>query len=392
MNDIADILIALSGLFLIGLAAHWLGLKTRLPRVTLLILAGIAIGTSGIDLFSEYRSVWFPIVSDMAMVMLGFLIGGSLTLSVFRDQGKEIVSLSIGAVIGTFVLVLLGLLALQQSLPLAILLAAIATATDPAATSDVLIEARRQHTRFGKTLLGVVAIDDAWGLLLFSFCLVIAVGTDTGNGTQVMLDGAREVAGSVLLGLAIGLPMAFLTGRIRRGEPTLVEALGLVFLCGGLAMKFHLSHLLAAIVMGATVTNLARHHNRPFHAIEGIEWPFMVLFFILAGASLEMTALMIGGVISIAYMLLRIAGKVVGGWVTGVLLGRATEGRLAGFALLPQAGVAVAMALTASQAIPQVAEILLTIALASTVVFELIGPIATRWSVNQAEAPRTPLE
>ena len=375
----ADFFIILAILFLLGLFAYWLGRETALPSVTMMILLGVAIGPSGLDLFAGYRDQWFPVISNMALVMLGFLMGGSLTGEVFREQGMRILVLSIGIALGTFAVVFVGLLSLGQGLAVAILLAGIATATDPAATAAVLMESNGQHTTLGKTLTGIVTLDDAWGLLIFSLCLATAGGLMSANGLPVLWEGVREIGGAILLGVLIGLPMAYLTGRISEGEPTLVEALGLVFLCGGLALRFEVSHLLAAIVMGMTVANLARHHTRPFHAIEGIEWPFLVLFFILAGASLEMDSLFLGGALAVAYLISRIAGKIVGGGLTHLVLGKpAGEGGLIGLALLPQAGVAVAMALTASHKFPEAGNLLLTIILASTVVFELLGPVATK--------------
>lgn len=379
-----NLFLTLAAFFLLGLGARWLGLKTSVPQVTLLILLGVGIGPSGLDLFRDQREQWFPIVSDAALVMLGFLIGGSLTLEAFREHGKRMVWLSIGIALGALVLVLTGLLALGQGFTIALLLAGVAAATDPAATTAVLMEKGKHRTPFGKCLTGIVAIDDAWGLLIFSICLVIASGVQGGNGASLLWEGLWEIGGALLLGGAIGLPMAFLTGRIRHGEPTLVEALGLVFLCAGLALKLQVSHLLAAIVMGAMVANLARHHNRPFRAIEGIEWPFLILFFILAGASLEMTALVTGGALTLAYIGLRVAGKVAGGWLTGLALGEGgRSGGWTGLALLPQAGVAVAMALTGKQNFPEHGELLLTVALASTVVFELLGPLATRLALTR---------
>ncbi len=372
----------LAAFFLIGLGVHLLCLKTALPRVTLLILAGILMGPSALDVFPEARQVWFPMISDIALTMLGFLIGGSMNSRLFREQGKEILVLSLGVAAGTFTVVFAGLLALGEGLALALLLAAIATATDPAATADVVIEEGSDHSRFGRRLLGIVAVDDAWGLIIFSLCMVLATGLGSGAADASLLASLWEIGGAVALGFGIGLPMAFLTGRIQKGEPILVEALGLVFLCAGLAMTLQVSYLLAAVVMGATVTNLAKHHNRPFRAIEGIEWPFLLLFFILAGASLDTSALLAGGVVGFAYFCLRTVGKVIGGYLTGAALGKPAEGARTGFAMLPQAGVAVAMALTASAALPDSSDLLLTIVLASTVVFELLGPLAVRWSLR----------
>lgn len=91
----------------------------------------------------------------------------------------------------------------------------------------------------------------------------------------------------MLLGLVLGIPMAYITGRLKPGEPTQAEALGILLLCGGLAEWLHGSFVLAGICLGATVANFATHHRRPFSAIEGIEWPLMIIFFILDGASLD---------------------------------------------------------------------------------------------------------
>ncbi len=384
----ANIYISLAGLFLLGLAAHYIGLRTRLPRVTLLILTGVAIGPSGMDWFAGYREQLFPAVSDIALVMLGFLIGGSLTRDLFQQQGRQIFWLSLGIALVTFLVVCGGLLAMGQGLVIALSLGAIATATDPAATTDVLLEEHADRSAFGKLLLGIVALDDAWGLLIFSLALVVVIGSTASNGDSVLLSGLWEIAGAVLLGVMIGLPMAFLTGRIRRGEPLLIEALGLVFLCAGLAMRWEVSHLLAAIVMGATVANLAQHHKRPFHAIEGIQWPFLLLFFILAGASLQLDSLLAGGLLGAAYIVLRIIGKISGGLGIGLLIGTtARTGLHSGSALLPQAGVAIAMALNASQNLDERGQMILTIALASTVVFELLGPLATRWALRRECRP-----
>ena len=125
--------------------------------------------------------------------------------------------------------------------------------------------------------------------MLFSLTLaVIEATTGTGSGGNELWVGIREIGGALLLGVGIGIPTAYLTGRLDPGGPTLAEALGVVFLCGGLALWPHVSFLLAAMALGATVASLARHHRRPFHAIEGIEWPFMILFFLLAGASIAL--------------------------------------------------------------------------------------------------------
>jgi len=189
----------------------------------------------------------------------------------------------------------------------------------------------------------------------------------------------------------LGAPMAYLTGRIRRGEPMLAEALGFVLLGAGIAEWFDLLPILTAIVMGIMVASLASHHDRPFHAIEGIEWPFMVLFFVLAGASLEVDALLLAGSVTVLYLLARFGGIYIG-TRSGSRFAHAPDAirKWLGLALLPQAGVAIGMALLAVQRFPETAPVLLTVIVASTVILETIGPVFTRLALRRASAEQEP--
>jgi Kef-type K+ transport system membrane component KefB len=181
----------------------------------------------------------------------------------------------------------------------------------------------------------------------------------------------------------LGVPMAHLTGRIEKGEPTLGEALGFVFLCGGVAIWIGVSFLLASITLGSVVASLAKHHKRPFHAIEGIEMPFLVLFFVLAGASLDLSSVATVGTVGVAYVALRIGSRVLGGWLGGQLSGAPkSTSRWIGWALMPQAGVAVGMGLLAALRFPETADTILPVVIGSTVLFEMLGPIATRMALR----------
>tara|TARA_R110001592_G_scaffold83616_1_gene247616 strand:+ start:56618 stop:57772 length:1155 start_codon:yes stop_codon:yes gene_type:complete len=380
-----EILITLGALLLFGLLTFWIGSITALPKVTLLIIMGILIGPNGLDLFLETRQLWFEHISVLALIMIGFLLGSTLTRSTFRLHGKQIIGLSLGAALITLIVVLIGLVILTP-LPfeVALLLAAIATATDAVATVAVIDELKDNST-FSKTLLGVVALDDAWGLLIFSLCLSFAVGTTATTGFSMITTGVWEITGALFLGVSLGLPMAYLTGRIHSGEPTLIEALGLIMLCGGLALWLEVSYLLAAMAMGATVANFATHHTRPFHAIKNIQSPFLVLFFILAGASLNFSNFLSVGVIGVVYIGLRIVGKIAGGWLSGRLVGMfGNDARWIGTAMLPQAGVAVGMALIVSQLLPQYADTIMAVTIAATALFEVFGPLATRIAIKHS--------
>jgi Kef-type K+ transport system membrane component KefB len=379
VDSTAETLITVGVLLLLGLVTDAIGHRTRLPRVTLLLIFGFAIGPSGLDFISPSDGKWFSVVADMALIMIGFLLGEKLTLSSLREHGKFVLWLSIAEVVGTALVVLVGLLLIGLRMDIALLLAGIAAATDPAATTDVVRESKADGA-FTRTLLGIVAVDDAWGLIVFSLILT-AVQAFSGQAESIgqLLTGAWELGGALLVGIGLGIPMAYLTGRIKPGEPTLVEALGLVFLCGGIAIWLEVSFLLASMALGCVVANLAHHHMRPFHAIEGIEWPFMILFFLLAGASLHIEALYQIGRVGAGYIAFRTIGRLVGAWVGGAISHAGPlMRRWMGMALLPQAGVALGMALVATHRRPDVADVIFSVVIASTVLFELIGPVVTR--------------
>jgi Kef-type K+ transport system membrane component KefB len=379
MDDTAKTLITLGILLLLGLATNAIGQRTRLPRVTLLLIFGFVMGPAVLDFLSPNEEKWFSIVADMALIMIGFLLGEKFTLPLLRQHGKLVLWISVAEVIITALVVLIGLLLLGLPMDMALLLAGIATATDPAAITDVVHETRADGV-FTRAMLGIVAVDDAWGLIVFSCMLTIAQAFG-GQGSTLgpLLTGAWELGGALLVGIVLGIPMAYVTGRIRPGEPSLVEALGVVFLCGGIAIWLKVSFLLASMVLGCVVANLAHHHIRPFHAIEGIEWPFMILFFVLAGASLQLETVFQVGFVGSAYIIFRIIGRLLGGWTGGAISdAKPLMCRWMGIVLMPQAGVALGMALVAIERRPDLGEIILPVIIASTVLFEIIGPVLTR--------------
>lgn len=379
MQDFDQFFLTLGLLFLVGLMTDLVGRHTFLPRVSLLMLFGFAIGPSALDIIPDIGHRWFPTVADMALVMIGFLLGGKLTKAFFKHSGRHVVLISLAETLTTTSLVAIGMLLLGQPLAVALLLGAIAPATAPAATIAIVRE-NTAKGHFTDILLGVVSIDDIWGISMFTLSLSLVIAFSGAQGsTEVLLSGAWDVGGAVLLGVGLGIPMAYLTGRVRAGEPTLVEALGFVFLCAGIAFWLDVSFLLAAMVMGAVVSNLGKHHSRPFHAIEGIEWPFLTLFFVLSGASLEIDAFTGAGAALGLYVLLRILGKFCGCRL-GAACSRADQTVRSSLwmGLMPQAGVALGMALYASQRFPEYGEVIMPVVISATILFELFGPIMTR--------------
>jgi Kef-type K+ transport system membrane component KefB len=346
--------------------------------VSLLLLLGALIGGPGFDLIPSEVVDWYEPLSMVALTMVAFLLGGSLSGAALRNRGRAILWVSMSVVLATVVIVSGGLILLGVASALAVLLAAIATATDPAATQDTLDHMETDET-FASTIRGVVAIDDAWGMIVFALAVVFAQAVENGAWEIHHLGHALwDVGGGLLLGVAIGLPGAVLTGRLARGAPSQTEALGLVFLTAGAAHMLEVSYLLAGMVAGATIVARAKHHDYAFHEIEHVEWPFLMLFFLLSGASLDAAALLTLGGVGLAYLGLRVLARLCGGWIGGVMGGLpGPERRWIGAALLPQAGVAVGMGLVAAQSFPQYRDTILTLVIGATVVFEIVGPVMT---------------
>jgi Kef-type K+ transport system membrane component KefB len=386
MQSAAQFLIALGGILLLGLVTDTLGRRTFIPRVTLLLIIGAIIGKDLLNIIPSVLLDSFEIVVDMALLMVGFLLGGKLTIGAFRKSAGQILWISISAAIVTTAIVSSGLIGIGISKEIAILLGCIASATAPAAVFDVVAESRYKGP-FSDLLLSIVALDDALALLLFGIGVAVVIsikGLDAGALPVIII--MKEIGGAILLGVLLGLPAAYLTGRIRPGQPILTEALGIVFVCGGLAIMFDVSFLIASMTMGAVIANVAKHHEYPFHVIEGIEWPFMVIFFVLAGASLELSAVRDIGSIGVVYILCRAIGKYLGA-LLGSHCGKAGKKTKdwMGVALLPQAGVAIGMALVASNHFPEYRQTLLTVIISSTIFFEIIGPVFTRLALQRAE-------
>jgi Kef-type K+ transport system membrane component KefB len=379
------ILLSVGGILLASLVADTIGHRTVFPRVTLLVLIGIAAGPFGLNLIPEPVREMTDLVAVFALSMVAFLLGGDLSREKIAGHGREILIVSAFVVLITAFAIGSGLWLLGVSLPLVLLLAATATATAPAATRDVVMEAKAKGS-FKVVLLGVVAIDDAWGLIIFGFAVALA-GTILGNGSSTLAsDLSWDLGGAVLVGSIVGLPAAYLSGRIRSGQPSQIEALGIVSLCGGMALWLGVSYLLAAMVTGILTANFAKHHVYSFREIEQFEWPFLVFFFVLAGATLDLRAVLASGTIGAAYIALRILGRIMGGMIGGQVAGLpGTHKRWIGLALMPQAGIALGMALVAAREFPDLGTSLVAIVVGGTMFFEIIGPIVTRIALRRTE-------
>ncbi len=389
MTELDQLLLTIGCLLVASLIVDAVGHRVAIPRVTLLMCLGIAASKDGFDLLPETIGQWFHPIATVALVMVGFLLGEKFTIEKIRRYGKEVFLIAFGASLGTSLFVAFSLVLFNVPVPLALLLGGIAAATAPAATLDVIHESAVEN-EFTDKLMGIVALDDALGLIAFSICASVALFYNgNGESASFLIPVAKEIGGAIILGVLIGLPAAYFTGRLDEGQPTRIEALGIVFMCAALSLWLDVSYLIASMAMGAVVANLASHHERPFHEIEGIEAPFLVLFFILAGASLELSSLAQIGTILGVYILARFAGKVICGWAGGLLGGSdQSTRRWIGFAMLPQAGVAIGMALIAIERFPEYRDVLLPTIIGATVFFELVGPLFARFAIKRESSTR----
>jgi len=381
------ILFALGVMLLIGLACDRIGKTTPIPRVSLLLLSGLTIGPHGLDLIPQlFIDSWFEVITGIALALIGFLIGAKLSPDVIESIGSKVLFITLGVVCFTVVIVSASLYFAGVPIVPAVLLSTVAIATAPAATMDVVEEIAADNT-FSRMLLGVVAIDDALGLILFSLATAFGFSFGTGDGVGgSLLFGVWEVFGACVVGALFGGIMLQIKVPDSDVEAVQAKALGMVFLCAGAAIWMKMSYILAAIVLGFFMGRSSNECKLVAAEVKRIEWPFIIIFFILAGASLDLRALLLVGWIGPLYIISRIVSRVSGGWLGARIggCGAKTCGWI-GMSLMPQAGVAIGMALMADQQFPQYNHIILPVALGGTVFFELTGPFCTRVALRHAD-------
>jgi len=236
----------------------------------------------------------------------------------------------------------------------------------------------------------VVAIDDAWCLIIFSISLAIAQAVYTHMMAtsfliKVFFNSLLSIFGAFILGGVLAIPLSLLYRFIRTQTELLIFTLGFIFLNIGLAIWMHLSVLLSSMFLGAILINSHRYSFKFFDALKCIDSPLFLFFFVLAGANLEMHILPKLGIIGLTYLIFRVIGKMMGASL-GAKISNAPESirRYLGLGLVPQAGVALGVALIAKSDFPIVGEMIFTTIIATTVIYELIGPLCTKYALHKA--------
>ncbi len=377
----------------------------HLPAVTAYLLAGLllgpfclgAIGIPGLGFNSLAQVEGMSILTQTALGFIAFTIGNEFRLSQLKATGKKAITIGILQAVITTVLVDLILIALHLafpqviSLPCAIILGAIASATAPAATLMVI----RQYKADGpltRLLLLVVAIDDAVGLLLFS--VSFGVATALSHGQVSVLAVVVEPILEIILSLGLGAIMGWLLDRVEQffhsRSKRMTISVAFVLLTVGLSMlKFTIgpvhcgfSLLLVCMMTGTVFCNICDTSEELMNRIEGWTTPLNILFFVISGAELNLQVLIqpVTLLVGVIYIIARSAGKYFGSMASCRLTGQPkpiTDNL--GITLLPQAGVALGMALTAAT-LPNGA-LTRNVVLFAVLVYELVGPALTKRSL-----------
>lgn len=404
MTDLSPMLaggiLALAG-FLFGVLATKIGL----PAITGYLLAGIAVGPFTFAVLQEgVVGELSEIITPLALGIIAYLIGGSLSLSTMRDLRRGILLITAFSSVLAMLFVLgavtfLGPLVLSAEgrdfdffLTMGILIGAMSLATAPAATIAI-IEETRSHGPVTTILLAVVALDDALAVIAYTLGVGI-VGFLVGDINSIspgefFLEELLSIGESIAIGVIFGLvtlrASRFAEGHRRR----LALVLGAVAFAAGLADHLGLSIIITNMAFGFVITNLhgTNHDSDLVEVMQEVEDVVFLLFFTLAGAHLDLGLLRSAGPLAVLIVVGRFLGKIVGAWA-GATLGRSppTVRRYLGIALLPKAGVTIGLALLVLETpeLADVAVLLVSGVLASTLINELIAPPLAKWALVRA--------
>ncbi len=385
-------------LFLAFLAKMLVADKLHFPAVTLYVVIGVVFGISILRVYSEETLEILSFISRLGVGLIAFIIGSELNARTLKKLGKSIIA--IGVLESTFAFVLVTaavLLFFPGRWEYALILGAVASATAPAATVYVI----RQYKAKGplaSTVMGVVGFDDAAALIIFVFASLFAESMLKGQGVHVLELVFRPlftIAKSLGTGVLTGLLCYLLLRKIRDPDCLLMAVFAAILLQIGLADLLDLSELLTIMSFAIFLTNtnlMLGHRTRV--TLEKLSPVLLPLFFILAGARLDVRLITRIGILGLAYTTARMAGKLSGATL-GALIGRAPKvvRKYIGFSLFPQVGVAVALALAVQNrfAVPEygaggrlLADLVINILLFTTLITEVVGPLLTKATLSAA--------
>jgi len=380
-------LLYLSVMLAAGLGFGKLAKLVKLPNVTGYLVGGLLIGPSVLGLVPANVIDGFDIISDVALGFIAFSIGNEFKIAYFKRVGVTPIVIASLESLMAVLFVLGGLLLAGKELPFALVLSSIAAATAPAATIMVINQYRAKG-KVTETLLSVVAIDDATALMLFGICVAIAQTISAPGTVSVGMAIAKpilEIVGALVVGFGLGVIYSFIIRRVKSEGNRLSLTVLAVFLSVGLAQLLNLSSLLLCMALGAAFANVSNQVSSVMKITEKITPPIFMLFFVASGAALQLSVVPTVGVVGAIYILLRVGGKIAGASLGGVLCKADKQVcKYLGFALLPQAGVAIGLSLLATQVVPEYGAQIRAVILCGTLIYELFGPAITKFSLKKA--------
>lgn len=387
MNELSS----LGLILLFALAAGHLVKFAHLPEVTGYILAGVAVGPAGLGWVSHENLSALEVFSEVALGLILFSIGSVFEFGRVRKAGSAILRLTAFESLAAGLLVAGSMLLFGQRWEVALVLGSIAMATAPASTLMVLRE-RNASGPLTDALTGVIGINNI--LCLTAFALVAAAIdlSTAGSGGEALRTIYRsgymliwQLVGSVALGFLVGILLAAWAKRVTEHGEVLILFIGAVLLCVGTALLLELSTLMASLAVGATMANLSSQTRRVLDELSQSDPPFYAIFFVIAGAGLDLALILELGLLGLVYVGFRALGK-----AGGAKIGARRSGfdpsvqKYLGLALMSQADLAIGIALTVDKRFPEIAAAVTTVVLAAVTICDLAGPIAVRVAIDRA--------
>ena len=392
MNELAS----LGLILLFALGVGHLVKVAHVPEVTGYLVAGMLVGPSLLGWVSHENLQALRVFSEVGLGLILFSIGGVFEIGRMRRIGRRVLLLAIGESMSAALLVTVGMLVIGQPWPVALLLGAIAVETGAASTLMVVRE-NNAEGEFTESLIGVIGLNNLLALLAFSIvaaaveltALAATDGLQFGSVVRALFPLVWQLAGSTALGVLIGILLAAWASQVVESGETLILLVGCILLTVGIATALDLSSLVASLAVGATLVNLSAQSRRLFVALSETDPPLYVIFFVLAGADLDLSLLPSLGVVGAVYVLCRAGGKLGGAWAAARRTGSPAQVRsFLGLSILAQAGLAVGLVLVIRQRFPDLAPIVSTVVLGAVAVFEVAGPISARFALDRTGESR----
>lgn len=392
-SSAAQIILSVAIIMLSGFLMTRITKKLRLPNVTAYILVGILLGPFCLDAIPQSFIDGTEFLSDIALAFISFGTGEFFKLAALRKNGAKVVVITVFEACFAFLLVFFVMaVILKVEFAFSIVLAALAAATAPASTLMTIRQTRAKGD-FVDTLLQVIALDNVISLFAYSIAISLAVAAVSGAAilpSDVFLPILKNI-GVMLLGALFGGLMCLLIQKKRSDDNRLIISVALLFAFCGICTVVDISPLLGCMSMGMIYANMAKD-DKLFKQLNYFNPPFMLLFFVRSGLSFDISALFESGagfggvsllVIGLLYFVVRMVGKYAGAFLGSAVTrkGAAVRNYL-GLALIPQAGVSIGLATLGARTLGgEMGSALLTVILASGILYELVGPVCAKLSL-----------